>query len=412
MTPAQGQAVAQEIGAYYYETSVLVPYGIGDTFLNTMRAALLYKREKHFWSILNNSLKRITKPQCQEPFQPPRPAEPAVSIPPDSWQTDIAKMQTAGTFFDVTFVVQGIHMNAHKLVLMAASPTFETLFRNDISVAMTTAKTLLDREGLVKDTKSYGAAKQNEKEKTQEKKSLTRSHSYPASMSKRAPPAGILTRPTSPTGQRHQDTVRLLDDNDMDVSSSHETLHDVSVLSADVCSKDPFSGSATSASLPSYIQLNHAAFQSVYFGGEESTVTSSTVPPAGSDSHHMIVVVQDSISPPVFEAILSFLYAGTYPPSDSSLFREVLAAAHLLNLKDLVALMTNVSEQEDFVNLGLKSHIELFRRQRLQTLAIHNELLPGNASFDIPLSFYHCYVYSRYGCQYLLIYLLHDTCSN
>ena len=57
--------MAKEVGAAaYYETSVLDNFGINQVFINVTRAALVSRREKHFWNMLGN-LKRISRPICQ-----------------------------------------------------------------------------------------------------------------------------------------------------------------------------------------------------------------------------------------------------------------------------------------------------------------------------------------------------------
>ncbi len=57
--------MANEVGAVaYYESSVLDDYGINQVFINVTRAALVSRREKHFWNMLGN-LKRISRPICQ-----------------------------------------------------------------------------------------------------------------------------------------------------------------------------------------------------------------------------------------------------------------------------------------------------------------------------------------------------------
>ena len=57
--------MAKEVGAVaYYETSVLEYYGINQVFINVTRAALVNRREKHFWNLLGN-LKHISRPLCQ-----------------------------------------------------------------------------------------------------------------------------------------------------------------------------------------------------------------------------------------------------------------------------------------------------------------------------------------------------------
>ena len=45
--PEQARTVAKEIGAPYYETSVLTFFGIHDLFNNVVRAALCRRRQVH-----------------------------------------------------------------------------------------------------------------------------------------------------------------------------------------------------------------------------------------------------------------------------------------------------------------------------------------------------------------------------
>lgn len=130
ISPEEGRRLAGEIGAlYYYETSVLIPYGIDDVFENVIRVGLAYKRDKHFWSILNNSLKRVNRPRAQEPFMPPRPKPPQPVIPESSWQADLRKLFADGASCDVAFrPARGrLQLAAHRLVLVGALPALEDL---------------------------------------------------------------------------------------------------------------------------------------------------------------------------------------------------------------------------------------------------------------------------------------------
>jgi hypothetical protein len=58
--PEKGRAVAKQIGAPYYETSVLTQYGIDDVFFNVIRAAMIERRKIKFWSTqLLHAVERI-----------------------------------------------------------------------------------------------------------------------------------------------------------------------------------------------------------------------------------------------------------------------------------------------------------------------------------------------------------------
>ena len=97
--------MAEELGAYYYETSVARPYGIDDVFTNVMRASLVYKRDRNFWNILGN-LKRIRRPICQQPLLPPAPISPIIAVPPPHLSNDLGRLLENQAFCDVIFVVQ------------------------------------------------------------------------------------------------------------------------------------------------------------------------------------------------------------------------------------------------------------------------------------------------------------------
>ena len=60
--PAEGRAVAREMGVDYYETSVLSYYGVTDVFDNVIRAALMARRHQRFWI---TNLKRVQRPLVQ-----------------------------------------------------------------------------------------------------------------------------------------------------------------------------------------------------------------------------------------------------------------------------------------------------------------------------------------------------------
>ena len=130
MLPEVGKAVAQKIGAFYYETSVLVQYGIDDLFMNCVRAALVSKRRGKFLSSFGN-LKNVVKPHLQVPHLPPKPQPPRVH-PPNSLKTrSEEKMLDIDLFYDVIFIVQGQKIKAHQVYLVAASPVFEALFYSE-----------------------------------------------------------------------------------------------------------------------------------------------------------------------------------------------------------------------------------------------------------------------------------------
>ena len=60
--PDQARAVARELGVYYYETSVFTNYGVNEVFENSIRAALIARREQRF---LITNLKKVQRPLLQ-----------------------------------------------------------------------------------------------------------------------------------------------------------------------------------------------------------------------------------------------------------------------------------------------------------------------------------------------------------
>lgn len=129
--PDAGRAVAKQIGAAYYETSVLEQFGIDTVFDNVARVALIYKRERHFWTNFG-ILKQISKPLCQQPYLPPRPVPPSVPVV-EKQRCNLDYLLEREAFFDVIFLVQSVPVKAHKACLVAASSVFEKLFLvNDV----------------------------------------------------------------------------------------------------------------------------------------------------------------------------------------------------------------------------------------------------------------------------------------
>nr|KAG5692538.1 hypothetical protein BaRGS_009488 [Batillaria attramentaria] len=64
VTPAMGHEVAKDIGAPFYESSVLTKFGVSDIFINSVRAALIERRKLKFW---NTQLRRVQRPLIQQP---------------------------------------------------------------------------------------------------------------------------------------------------------------------------------------------------------------------------------------------------------------------------------------------------------------------------------------------------------
>ena len=125
VTPDMGRQVAREIGATYYETSVVTMWGISNVFENAVRTALITRRQTRFWS---SHLKGVMKPQLQPPYLPEKPDAPGISVESSSYKENLKALLNGGMCADVEFLVQGQTIEAHRVVLCAAAPTFAELF--------------------------------------------------------------------------------------------------------------------------------------------------------------------------------------------------------------------------------------------------------------------------------------------
>ena len=116
--------VARDLGAPYYETSVLTQYGVHDVFLNAARVALIERRKLKFW---NAQLRRIQRPLIQPPMNFPMPAAPKVKVLAQPC-SDISTLVNNRSECDVTFLVGARTVEAHRICLAVASSFFEDLF--------------------------------------------------------------------------------------------------------------------------------------------------------------------------------------------------------------------------------------------------------------------------------------------
>ncbi|XP_074640911.1 rho-related BTB domain-containing protein 1-like [Tubulanus polymorphus] len=136
ITPEQGREVAKDIGAEYYETSVLTQHGVEHLFENITRAALIERRRMRFW---NPQLKRINYPLCQPPYLPPPHVVPDIIVKESTYISDCEKLLLDENFADVVFISRGSRIYAHCVMLLAASSVFQQLFCSNQLVQLTRA---------------------------------------------------------------------------------------------------------------------------------------------------------------------------------------------------------------------------------------------------------------------------------
>ena len=125
VTPRMGRQIAQEIGACYYECSVLLMSGLQDVFQNVIRAALCNQRARR---LLSKHLRKVLRPQLQVPHKPPRPQTPVIEVSPSTFHSDFTTLLESQFYFDVVFVVEGKQIKAHKAILVAAGCKLSALF--------------------------------------------------------------------------------------------------------------------------------------------------------------------------------------------------------------------------------------------------------------------------------------------
>lgn len=125
LRPEQGRLLAKEIGAAYYETSVLTNFGVGEVFSNVIRAALLSRKQQRFWM---TNLKHVQHPAIQVPFCPPKPVAPVVTVPASQFVEHMQALLQAQAYTDALLLVGREALACHRWLLAAASPAFCQLF--------------------------------------------------------------------------------------------------------------------------------------------------------------------------------------------------------------------------------------------------------------------------------------------
>lgn len=129
ISPQQGRDMATEIGAAYYEVSILTEFGIEDVFQNAIRAALTDRRKVRFW---DSQLRKLKPPMIQPPMELPQPSYPKVTVPSATLHDDLSSLLHNQTEGDVVFIVHGRCFYAHKICLMVACPVFEEFFLMEV----------------------------------------------------------------------------------------------------------------------------------------------------------------------------------------------------------------------------------------------------------------------------------------
>ncbi|KAI1278127.1 Rho-related BTB domain-containing protein 1 [Halotydeus destructor] len=125
LTPEQGRAVARDLSAHYFETSVFTNYGVDDAFDNIIRVALTWRRQQRFWM---TNLKHVQRPLLQEPFLPPKPKSPEVVVLESKFEDNLNDLLSDETFADCVLKLGTKELLCHRVILASASPVLAKMF--------------------------------------------------------------------------------------------------------------------------------------------------------------------------------------------------------------------------------------------------------------------------------------------
>lgn len=126
--PEKGRTVAKQIGAPYYETSVLTHHGVDDVFFNVIRAAMIERRKIKFWS---PQLRRIKYPLIQKPMDWPMRLFPEIKVPESTINEELAEIHTRQNVGDLLVSVRDVCFTAHRVILASSCQIIEEILMAD-----------------------------------------------------------------------------------------------------------------------------------------------------------------------------------------------------------------------------------------------------------------------------------------
>lgn len=406
LPPKEGRNIAKESNLVYYETSSYTLYGVQEVFDNVVRAALIYRRQHRFWQ---SNLKKVQKPLLQAPYLPGCPRGPCIHIPESTYATDISILLKEPACADVIFTAHGESICAHKVCLLAASPIFSELF--------------LDDEKDIELSKQSSSSASNENQ-SQAKDILQQHHHNTAHQSPRSESPMCCHSPTPdrsqspdcnhenicpspPLGLHPNCNTLLAEDQCLSISPNGNTCLFSGSARHKNCSKAAPTTMGSSSPLhhhhqqtstptrfrssspsirssplqqintptvPANLQclptktLKHQAFNSIHL----QQVTDSL---GGRTTQRHIVVLNPKITAEAFRAVLEFLYTGSLDIKVYSSLSDIITAASLLDLSELVAFVANVKNQDEFLNADLVDNFLHRRKERFAKLFANQGLL-------------------------------------
>ncbi|XP_046822146.1 rho-related BTB domain-containing protein 1 isoform X2 [Vespa crabro] len=310
--PDQARAVARELGVCYYETSVFTYYGVNEVFENSIRAALIARRQQRFWM---TNLKRVQRPLLQAPFCPPKPVPPEVYLTASTYEENMKTLWTKPVHTDVTLIAGNCTFPAHRCLLAAASPAFHRLFSTELAHEHT-----------------------------------------PRSSSESSM---VSTFGEATVGDFNDDTECLIRIDQSKPSKVWEQLKRRS--SFQVLPTMDNQRKANGATR----ELNHPAFQNIRVCMSENS--------NGVQQPTTVVTLSKLITPQAMQQCLQFIYTGSLDKRYHDL-QEIRQAAEFLELPQLLMVLGTIQTREQFANSDLNNRYKQVVRQRLEDICLEQGL--------------------------------------
>jgi len=335
--PDQGRAVARDLGIPYYETSVLTFFGVNQVFENAIRAALMSRRTQRFWM---TNLKRVMQPALQEPFCPPKPTLPGVTVHHSTYAEDLYHMFQDSTMMDVIFVSGSIGFSGHKFFLASVSPLFHRLLSQQMAGPEPLARSSSETS-LVSSCYGSSTLLPDFNEDTEcliKSETSTPCHSLRSSCAPSSLP---------------RDQTKYLHPRYFPRRSSFSGM-----------SREDLSTSRA----PVHRNLNHPAFASIHTQQCQSLDIDGKV----VSSEQTVVNCTKQVSPQIMNQILRFLYTGKVETThvNIGIMRQV---ADYMELPDLSQYLTNIINKEPFLNEDLTQKVLQTTGEQVGEVALHQE---------------------------------------
>jgi len=128
--PEECAVTARRLNCSYYETSVFLGFGVDEVFINCCRAALIHRRSISVW-VSNSAMKKVKKPEIQQPLEPPKP--PAVvmttnnnnDVTTSAYLHNLMSLYNSSALYDINFICSDERcIRAHRSILSVSSDFF------------------------------------------------------------------------------------------------------------------------------------------------------------------------------------------------------------------------------------------------------------------------------------------------